>query len=269
MTGDRRPDREAAADAIDRFVAAVSSWIGWFKLIKFEEAHILEPNGANMPPGVKALLEPFVVKHSPELEEAMEAHDRHAAGQRIFEHTQKQGDAMVNVRDAGRSLAADLELLGIDSTPVLTIIHCTEQHGGGPGYVLPRWEELKVALRRTAIRLRLPPGSAAVVASGPAALEAPATPTPPSAPEVATSSPPPVPTNGHARRHGEVVTGTSAMLDVLKIAGLGVRKTALLDALDKKEIEGADLDTSRKDQPWRAPRESLLAWGRRRRGLTP
>ena len=149
------PDRSQAADAIDGFLASVSTWLGWYKLVRTEEDLAAGLNPIDSMPVVKALLEPFVVPNlSPEIEAATAAEAQQRAAHRAFEFTGKQNEQGARVRDAGRALAITLESLGIDSTPVLTIVHCTEAHGGGPAYMLPRWEDLKGRLRRVAIQFR-------------------------------------------------------------------------------------------------------------------
>jgi hypothetical protein len=234
VTADRAPDREAAADAIDRFISSASVWLGWFKSIKFEERHFVERKESDMPPAAKALLEPFVVDLPPEVEKATFDYDKQRAAERIVELTEKQNDEMVKMRTAGRALAADLESLGIDSTPVLTIIHCTEAHGGGPGYVLPRWEELKVALQRVALRLRIP-------------VETEAT---------------------HVKRKerspSDVLVGVRDIRDALKLEDLSVSSEDVNAALKGGDIRGAFQDANHPRHAWTATWGAALEWARDR-----
>jgi hypothetical protein len=155
VTPSETPDRSQAADSIDRFLASVSTWLHWHKLVQMEEDLAAGLNPIDTMPVVKALLEPFVAPSlPPDLEAATEAYERERAARRAFELMGKQNGQGAKVRDEGRALAVTLESLGLDSTPVLTIVHCTEAHGGGPAYVLPRWEDLNGRLRRVAIQLR-------------------------------------------------------------------------------------------------------------------
>lgn len=62
-------------------------------------------------------------------------------------------EAGAQIRRYGPPLARGLEQFGLDSTGVLSIVHCAGPSGGGPSYVMPTWEQCKVALQRDALRL--------------------------------------------------------------------------------------------------------------------
>jgi hypothetical protein len=75
-------------------------------------------------------------------------------GTRLVEFDRRKNEEGFWLRENGPTLAAALEQHGFDSSEVLRIVHCAGRSGGGPVYILPKWEDTKVALQRAAIQLR-------------------------------------------------------------------------------------------------------------------
>jgi hypothetical protein len=65
----------------------------------------------------------------------------------------------------------------------------------------------------------------------------------------------------------EIVVGVDSMEMVLQLEHVGCRTQAIVEALNKNEIEGAALFGDGKNPPWAVPRRALVAWGLARRGL--
>jgi|GEM_PF-3806677 len=75
---------------------------------------------------------------------------------RLEDTSGRKYDAAARIRKDGPALAIALERYELDSSGVLSIVHCAGAGGGGPDYVRPNWEETKVMLQRYVIQLRQP-----------------------------------------------------------------------------------------------------------------